>query len=164
MNIGDIVVTKNFEVCKIIDKVIKDFGIGPKTYLILEPYFAKQTTQDKIFIPENNKNLIRPIMEKEEALKVINNIPQLENVWYSDQKERKMKFEEMYKTGDANKICQLIKSLIKHNEELKLTKHTLSMLDKEFLDKLKEGICQEFSIALNIPFESIERFIAEKVN
>ena len=98
MNIGDIVVTKNFEVCKIIDKVIKDFGIGPKTYLILEPYFAKQTTQDKIFIPENNKNLIRPIMEKEEALKVINNIPQLENVWYSDQKERKMKFEEMYKT------------------------------------------------------------------
>ena len=103
-------------------------------------------------------------MEKEEALKVINNIPQLENVWYSDQKERKMKFEEMYKTGDANKICQLIKSLIKHNEELKLTKHTLSMLDKEFLDKLKEGICQEFSIALNMPFESIERFIAEKVN
>ena len=38
------------------------------------------------------------------------------------------------------------------------------MLDKEFLDKLKEGICQEFSIALNMPFESIERFIAEKVN
>lgn len=164
MNIGDIVVTKNFEVCKIIDKVIKDFGIGPKTYLILEPYFAKQITQDKIFIPENNKNLIRPIMEKEEALKVINNIPQLENVWYSDQKERRMKFEEMYKTGDANKICQLIKSLIKHNEQLKLTKHTLSMLDKEFLDKLKEGICQEFAIALNMPFESIERFIAEKVS
>lgn len=164
MNIGDIVVTKDSGVCKIIDKEIKDFGIGPKTYLILRPYFAKETDQSKIFIPEDNKNLIRPVMKKEEVLKVIDNIPLLESVWYTDQKIRRLKFEEMYRTGDVNKICQLIKTLVNRNEELKLSKHTLSMLDKEFLDKLKEGICQEFAIALNMPFESIESFIAEKVN
>lgn len=163
MEIGDIVVTKNSGVCRIVAREEKNFGIGPKPYLILKPYFAKDTDQTKIYIPADNDSLIRPLMKKEEILKVIDAMPSLEKIWYSDQKVRKMKFEEIYKSGDIYQICQMIKSLYLHNEELKLTKHTLSMLDREYLNKLRDGIYQEFAVALGISCQEVDEYIAERI-
>lgn len=163
IKIGEIVVTKNAGVCKIITEEEMNFGAGPKKYYILRPVFAKDQTS-KVYIPSDQENLFRPLMNKEEILKVIDTMPKMEKIWYTDQKERKSKFEEIYRRGNIYEICQLVKSLYMHNEELKLAKHTLSMLDRDYLNKLKEGVYQEFALALNIPYDEVDNFIEKRIN
>ena len=58
---------------------------------------------------------------------------------------------------------KLLKSLYLQNEQLKLTKHTLSMLDKECLNNLKKAIFQEFAVAFELPFDEVESFISKQI-
>lgn len=163
MDLGDIVVTKTSGVCRIVNKEEKDFGAGPIIYLILKPYFSLDEDTTRVYIPEKNNNLIRPLMTKEKVLSLIDEMPKLERVWYSDQKLRKSKFEEIYRSGDVNLVCQAIKSLYLHNEELKQNKQTLSMLDRDYLNKLRESLYQEFAVVLDIPFLEVDNYIAERI-
>ncbi len=163
MKIGNVVVTKNSGVCTIVDKQEMSFGGKNKEYFILKPYFENEKNQTKIFIPCDNLTLIRPVLEKEKILEIINKMPKMTKIWDNDQKIRKAKFEEIYKSGDLYGICQIIKSLHLQNEELKLTKHTLSMLDREYYDSLKKGIYQEFAVSLGINYDEVETFIFNQI-
>lgn len=163
IKIGQIVVTKNSGVCKIITEEEMNFGAGIKKYYVLRPVFAKDQSS-KVYIPADQNGLLRPLMKKEEILDVIDTMPKMEKIWFNDQKERRSKFDEIYRRGNIYEICQLVKSLYLHNEELKLSKHTLSMLDREYLNKLKEGVYQEFSLALDIPYEEVDNYIEKRIS
>lgn len=162
IEIGQVVVTKNSGVCEVLGKEEMSFSVGKREYFILKPIFNEKN-QTKIYIPIDQNNLIRPIMEKEEVLKIIDKMPKMERIWFNDQKIRKVEFEKIYRSGDIYMICQMVRSLYLHNEELKLAKHTLSMLDREYLNKLKEEIYQEFAIVLDIPYEKVEKYIEERI-
>lgn len=162
IEIGQVVVTKNSGVCEIISKEEMSFSVGKREYFILKPIFNEQN-QTKIYIPVDQENLIRPIMKKEEVLNIIDEMPKMKKIWFSDQKIRKTEFEKIYRSGDIYKICQMVKSLYLHNEELKVAKHTLSMLDRDYLNKLREGIYQEFAIVLELPYEKVEAFIEKRI-
>lgn len=163
MEIGNIVVTKNSGVCVIVDKQEMIFGGNKREYFILKPYFESEKNNTKIFVPCDNLSLIRPVMEKEKVLEIISKMPSMEKIWDNDQKVRKAKYEEIYKSGDIYGICQIVKSLYLQNEQLKLAKHTLSMLDREYLNNLKKGIYQEFAIVLEVPYEEVETFISKQI-
>ena len=163
MKIGDIVVTKNSGVCIIVDKQEIVFGGNTKEYFILNQYFENENNRAKIFVPCDNLSLIRPVINKEKVLEIIRQMPLMEKIWDNDQKIRKAKYEEIYKSGDIYGICQIVKSLYLQNEQLKLTKHTLSMLDKECLNNLKKAIFQEFAVAFELPFDEVESFISKQI-
>lgn len=38
------------------------------------------------------------------------------------------------------------------------------MLDREYLNKLKEGVYQEFSLALDIPYEEVDNYIEKRIS
>lgn len=158
--IGQNVVSKNSGVCKIVDKERKDFGIGEQMYFILEPCFRADSALSKVYIPEKSaETQLRYVMEKQEVLSLIGTLSSLERLWYADPKIRRQKFEEIYKSGNIQKICQLIKSLYLQNEEMKKLKKTLSMLDRDFLDKLQKDINEEFAIALDMDLAEVPSFI-----
>ena len=86
-----------------------------------------------------------------------------ERVWESDPKVRRQKFEDMYKSKDLKTICQLIKSLYLQNEELKKIKKSLSMLDKDFLDKLQTDIIEEMSLVFEISLEESKELLEKSL-
>jgi len=162
--IGQIVVTKNSGVCQIVSEEEINFGVGNKKYFILKPYFLNDDKGTKIFIPYDNAELnIRNLLNKNEVLDLINSIPQIEKIWITDPKMRRIKFEEIYKSGDLKKIFQIVKSLYIQNEELKENKKTLSMLDREFFIKLQNDIYQEFAVILDKNISEIENFVLSKM-
>lgn len=161
--IGQIVVTKNSGVCRIINKEKKDFGIGENIYLVLQPYF-QTANSTLLYIPEDKASFnIRQLINKQQALSLIDDFPNINRVWYSDSKIRHQKFEEMYKSGDLKKLCQLMKSLYLQNQDLKESKKTLSLIDLEFLNKLQTSLYQELSIALSIDINEINDFIKSRI-
>lgn len=162
--IGQAVVTKNSGVCKISGKEEKDFGAGSKCYYVLKPYFGADGDTTKVYIPEDRLDVnLRPVMEKNKVIDLIDSMPTIEKLWYSDPKIRKLRFEEIYKSGDLSKICQLVKSLYLQSQELKVARRTLSMLDREFLVKLQNDIYQEFAVALDLSPSEVERFISARI-
>lgn len=162
--VGKAVVTRSAGVCKIIAVENHDFGIGEQPYFVLTPLFPKNANATKTFVPESKAEMsLRPVVKKADVLKIINSMPSIEKIWYSDPKIRRTKFEEIYKSGDLLKICQIIKSLFLQKEELKTNKRTLSMLDHEFLLKLRNDINEEFAVALKITPAEVDKMISEKM-
>ena len=158
--IGQKVVSKNSGVCIINHKELKNFGIGEQEYLVLEPYFKTGTGTSKIYIPEAKaEEQLRGLLDKNEVMTIIKKMGMIEKIWYTDPKIRRQKFEEIYRTGDVLSICQLIKSLYAQSEIMKQQKKTLSMVDREFLDKFVKDIHEEFAIVLDKDVRDIPKFI-----
>lgn len=162
--IGHKVFSKNSGVCVIVSKELKNFGIGEQVYFVLEPFFNKKNDTSKLYVPEQKANeQLRGLLDKEKVLKLVDMMKSCERIWYSDPKIRKQKFQEIYTSGDLEKICQLIKSLHMQNEEMKQVKKTLSMIDREFLDKMEKDIHEEFSLALDIEVNMVPEFLASQI-
>ena len=84
-------------------------------------------------------------------------IAKAEKFWENDPKQRRQMFEDMYKSKDLKSRYQLIKSLHLQNEELKKQKKSLSMLDKDFFDKIQRDIVEELSLVLEVSLEEARK-------
>lgn len=162
--VGQIVVGKTANVCKIVGIEEKEFGVGLTTYYLLQPYFPTNTNSSTIFIPkEKAKNFFRELLSKETCLEAIENIKNKDKIWLTDPKSRRAKFDEIYKTGNIEDRLLLIKSIYLQSEFLKSNKKTLSMLDKEIFDKSKKGVFEELSICLDKDYKDVESFVISQI-
>ena len=160
--VGQKVYSQTSGVCVISLMEKKNFGIGEKEYLVLESIFKKQSSQT--FIPAAKADTqLSNLITKKEAKDLLKYIKTAERVWESDPKVRRQKFEDMYKSKDLKTICQLIKSLYLQNEELKKIKKSLSMLDKDFLDKLQTDIIEEMSLVFEISLEESKELLEKSM-
>lgn len=160
--IGQKVFSKNSGICLIVAMEEINFGIGTQEYFVLESYFNKGS---KTYIPVNKADVqLRNLITKAEVKKLLKHLSSCERVWISDPKLRRQKFEEMYKANDLYIICQLVKSLYIQNEELKTQKKSLSMLDKDFLDKMMKDLKEEMSLALNVDLNKMQEEIEKHLN
>lgn len=150
---------------EITERKMEDFGLGEKLYFTLTPISRLKNSKLLIaYVPESNAcQFLRPIMNKEEVLALIDSFDTLDLLWYSDAKIRKQKYDEIYKSGDMKKICQIVKSVYLQNEETMSGKKPISNSDREYLVKINNDIYDEFSIALDIPFEDVESFITQRL-
>ena len=61
-------------------------GMGDRIYYTLLPFYSKEST---IYTPvDNQKIVMRPILTKEEAESLIQEIPEIDELWIPDEKKR----------------------------------------------------------------------------
>lgn len=154
--VGQNVYSQTSGVCVISSIEEKNFGVGEIKYFVLESIFKKQTS--KTYIPVDKADVqLRTLITKNEAKKLLKYIAKAEKVWENDPKQRRQMFEDMYKSKDLKSRYQLIKSLHLQNEELKKQKKSLSMLDKDFFDKIQRDIVEELSLVLEVSLEEARK-------
>ena len=158
--INDDVVHKSAVVCYIFDIVTQNFGNGDTTYYLLKPKFPSVVNKAlEIFLPiEKQEQFIRRPLNKSEAMNLIRLIPSFERVWIADAKTRKLKFEEVYQSGDLKGICQLVKLLYAEPE---FFAKPMSLTDKNFLNKIRTNVFDEFAVALQIKPTEVEEFVRQ---
>ena len=158
--INDDVVHKSAGVCYIFDVVTQNFGNGDTTYYLLKPKFPSVVNKAlEIFLPiEKQEQFIRRPLNKSEAMNLIRLIPSFERVWIADAKTRKLKFEEVYQSGDLKGICQLIKLLYAEPE---FFAKPMSLTDKNFLNKIRTILFDEFAVSLQIKQTEVEEFVKQ---
>ena len=163
--IGQIVVTRNSGVCDIVRIEAKTFRDEEKDYYILQPHFSDSDETTIIYIPvANGETSMREPLNEREVLDLIDSMPRIEKLWYSDPKIRRVEFEKIYRLGDIRENCRIVKSLYLQSQELKQTKRTLSMIDREFLIKMQKDIYEEFAVALGIAPDGVQDFIDKRLN
>lgn len=157
VQIGDVIVFHDGKIYKIIEEFTKDYGFGPQAYYLLKqsPLYNDTKNTQTFVLKDKINEISRYLISESEANRLLALYPSLETMWINDSKLRKNTFIEICKSTDPLKLLQLIKSLIKRNEELNLVNKTLTITDKTMLDRLEKDITIEFAISLKKSIEEI---------
>ncbi|MDE7277282.1 MAG: CarD family transcriptional regulator, partial [Lachnospiraceae bacterium] len=129
---------------------------------ILEPVFEKGST---IYTPvDNEKIVMRKIMDEKAAKLLIGRIPDIETVWIKEEKTREQMYKEAIRTYDCQSLVQIIKTLyLRKQDRVQQGKKVLSS-DEHYLKKAEELLYSEMSLALSIPKESVESYIFDEIH
>ena len=164
LNIGDTVVFGTegiFTIEETTQKVI----CGKKT----DYYVLKSTNKDNsiVYLPMNNQMLLeraKPLLTKEEIGKLIENIPNSEDYWVDDHKQRKEKFNRILQSGDRQGIMALA-GTIHNKQKAQLAVHKkLNASDERILREAERIISLEFAHVLNIAPDEVKDYINNRIS
>ena len=151
-------------VCRVVDVTGNPIDRLDKLrkYYVLQPVFEKGST---VYTPvDNDKVVMRRIMNKEEAEELVDKITQINTVWIREEKNREQMYKEAIRTYDCQSLVQIIKTLyLRKQNRLKEGKKVLSS-DEQYLRKAEELLYSEMSLALSIPKEKVGTYIKEAVH
>ena len=161
---GELIMCWGHGVCRVtaitgnpIDKLDKK-----RKYYILEPVFEKGST---IYTPvDNDKIVMRKILDEKAAKLLIGRIPDIETVWIKEEKTREQMYKEAIRTYDCQSLVRIIKTLyLRRQDRVEQGKKVLSS-DEHYLKKAEELLYSEMSIALSIPKERVEGYIYKQIH
>lgn len=162
--VGEYIMCGGHGVCRVVDVTGNPIDKLDKKrkYYILEPVFEKSST---IYTPvDNEKVVMRRIMDEKAAKELIGQIPTIETVWIKEEKSREQMYKEAIRTYDCHSLVQIIKTLyLRKMDRVSHGKKVLSS-DEYYLKKAEELLYSEMSIALSIPKDSVEEYITDEIN
>lgn len=160
---GEYVVYGNTGVCRVeeITTLTMQGTVKNRLYYILSPRHQKES---RIFTPvDNNRTIMRPVLTKEQADELINEIPEIEELWVGNDKLREEKYKETIRSCECRDWIRIIKALyLRKKERIAQGKKTTAM-DEKYLRIAEDNLYSELSLALDIPREELEQYIAQRV-
>lgn len=132
-----------------------------RLYYTLSPISDPGST---IYTPvENSKVFIRGVISREEALALIMEIPSIEALWISDEKEREQLFQKALLACDCREAVRLIKTLYQKNLKRRESGKTVTALDQKYLQYAQEQLYGEFAVALSLDVKQVEDYITRTI-
>ena len=170
-NVGDIVVFKHL-VCTITQKRERYFD--DKDYWELHAVFERSL---KLFVACNAAKppIMRPVMRKQEALDLIDSIVDAGPASLDDElaktanasslQQRQMKeiYEDYLKTLSPKDLVPIIKTCHKRTITRKEAGHQATLVDKKYLDLAEGLLCDELSISLDMPRDTVKSYFVERI-
>lgn len=161
--IGEYIIYGANGVCKV--KEIGNVKIGnhksDKIFYTLEPVFSKGST---VYTPvDSEKVIMRRLITKEDAKKLIDDIDNIEFFWVSNDKQREQTFKEAIRKYDCREWIKVIKTLYLRKQERIAEGKKITTTDEKYLHAAEENLYCELSMALEMPKDEIQEYIAIKV-
>lgn len=162
--VGTCVVYENRGICRI--EAIAELNLSGaqsgKKYYELKPIYENVS---KIYSKvDNDKVLMRPVMTKEEAEKLLDEIPDIPEIWIGDEKQREMQYREAMSSGDARQWVSIIKTLfLRKQSRLQQGKKTTNTDDRYF-KRAESSLYGELALALGMNPDEMEAYIAKRMD
>lgn len=161
--VGEYIVYGTSGVCKV-------EAIGPmqmsgvnkdKLYYTLAPLYSKGS---KVFTPvDNDKVVMRPVLTKEEAEKLIEQIPTIELLWVSDEKSRENIYKAALRTCDCREWIKIIKTLYLRKMSRIAEGKKVTVSDGKYLHMAEERLYEELALALDMDKDDVVEYIIRHV-
>ncbi len=161
---GEYIVYGTTGVCEITDIKTMDIKGVPKDKLfyVLMPYNHHSST---IFTPvDNTKTVMRKVITKEQAQKIIDGMPEAEELYFPNEKLRDEKYKECIKSCDCQALIKVIKTLYLRREEKLAQGKKFAASDERHLKLAEENLYSELSLALGIDRKKVQNDIKEKLD
>jgi CarD family transcriptional regulator len=159
--IDDYVVYGLTGVCKITDIEKDKIDDQESEFYVLNPVFSDNMT---IKIPVNNAAAkMRKTITKEEALSLIESMPEQETVWLKDNRERSESFKAALKTGKSEEWAKIIKTIYEEKNEMAIIGKKLSKSDEDMFKAAEKQLNEEFAVALGISPDEVTEFILQRI-
>ena len=161
--IGDYIIYGNNGVCKVVEiGPIQLSGINNKRlYYTLEPVYEQGS---KVYTPVGNKKvLMREIISKDEAAKLIDEIPDIEFDKELNDKEREHRIRGALRTIDCREWIRSLKLLYFRKQERNAEGKKITSSDEKFFQAVEDCLYGELSISMDKSKEEIEEFILSQL-
>jgi len=158
--IGTYLAYENKGICVV--EGIKELSLPGATkgqkYYVLKPVYEETGT---IYCAINSdKVVMRPMLSKEEADEILDEIPSIEQMWIPDEKQRELKYKEAMRSCDCRQWVSIIKTLYERRQNrLSMGKKTTNT-DDRYYKKASENLYGELAMALSKEKNEIEEAIS----
>lgn len=156
------VVYANYGVCVVSQvNTPMTFGGVERSYYVLTPTRKRSAT---VYVPSDHEELMRPIMTRAEALKLISSLASIQIDNYTDNNSRAVEdhFRKILRTNDCAAAAQVVKTMRFRIEEQREKHHAPSSMYARLLEQAEHQVRGELSAALDIQEDALDDFIARQ--
>lgn len=162
--IGEFIVYGKNGICKVEDITYLNMSGADKNrlYYVLLPV---NTRGSKIYSPvDSEKVTSRRMMTREEASELIDEIPQIQQLWVTNDKQREEQYKEAMQGCDCRQWIRIIKTLHVRKKERLAQGKKVTAVDEHYLKMAEDQLYGELSVALGKQKGEMESFIAQRIN
>ena len=162
-NIGDRIVYGSEGVFAVLEYTTSPLDKSDeRVFYILVPVGGSEN--NKIVAPsEGGMVSMREVMSRDEALGLIDKMPEIEEVTVLQERGRRDAYRSVINGGRGEDFVSIIKTVRHRREEFFALKRRLSETDTDFEGRAKKCLLGELSVALDIPLAEVESFIEERL-
>lgn len=161
--VGEYIVYGSKGVCLVEDITHVDIPGADKDRLY---YVLGQMENDtgKIYVPtDNDKVKMRKVISKKAAADLIQEMPQIEQLWIEDDKRREARYKEAMRTCDYHDWVSIIKTLYFRKKERTAQGKKITALDEKYLKAAENELYSELSLTLGVPKAEMTEYIKEQL-
>lgn len=161
--VGDYMVYGSMGVCRVdaIGPISIDKSEAEKLYYTLTPVYE---TGSKVFTPVDNQKVnMRPVLSKDEAVQLIDGIPEVETLWVPFDKAREEIYKEAIRKCDCSEWIKIIKTLYLRKQARIAEGKKAVNAEEKYLHIVEEALYGELAIPLNMKPEEVLKFIEARV-
>jgi len=162
---GEYVVKANDGICRVEDIVHMDTKLVKpgKLYYLMVPEHEQKA---RLYVPvekENKAKNCRKVMTEKEAWDFIDNIPQIEATWISDEKAREQKYKEALQSCNPVMLVGIIKNMyIRKKERISQGKKNTAV-DERYFKMAEESLYAELAFAIGSKKEDMTKIISDRI-
>ena len=156
--IGEFIVHGNAGVCKV-EKIgpLESSFDKEKIYYTLSPCY---TSGSKVFTPvDTTKIIMRPVIEKDEAKQLIDNIDKIDNLWIQEEKQREADYKESFKKCDCTELVRIIKTIYLHKQERIEQGKKITAVDDRYFKLAEDRLYGELAVSLEMEKDEVKDYI-----
>lgn len=132
-----------------------------RLYYVLAPL---EDRNGKIYAPTDNaKVTMRKVITKQEAEQLIEEMPQIEELWVANEKQREFQYKEALKTCDYRAWISIIKTLYFRKKERIAQGKKITSLDERYLKAAENELYGELSLTLGVSKSEMEDYICKRL-
>ncbi len=161
--VGDYVINANNGICRVEDKVHLDLPMDnkDKLFYLIVPVGEKST---KLYVPvDSDKLRIRKTMDEEQALRVIDEIPQIEAVWIANDKQREQKYKEAIFSCEPRQLVGILKCMCLRNMQRSAQGKKNTSVDERYFKLAENNLYSELAFAMQKDKDEVKKLVAGRM-
>lgn len=159
-DIGEYVVYGHSGVCRIEEKVTREFDGQKHDYFLLKLVPDNNST---LFVPCDNEMLLsnmRYPLTRDETDSLLSEVDEQKVEWIEDKRERGSYFRTIMQDGNPKQLLRTIRCIYLKKQELINKNKALPGADEKMLQDCERLISNEFSYSLGIETGKVSEYIA----
>ena len=162
---GELILYGGTGVCRVTDIISKKFSrTDPeKLYYILTPLYQTGTITTPV---ENGKVFIRPVITRDEAIGLIDEIPHIEAEAYHNTNLQQLEnhYKKELESHDCMDLLRLTMSTYRKKREREQAKLKFGAVDRRYMERAEDLLFGELAVALDIERDSVPSFIEHRLS
>lgn len=150
-------------VCQVADIRTERFGAEePQVYYVLKSLNSNGVT----YVSTTNEaqlGCLRPVLSRQEIDALICGMPDGDDLWPGNERERNTQFAATLRTGNCHELVRMIKAIYLERDRKKEQGKRLGSADIKFVSSAEKLVHEEFAFVLGIRPEEVGVYILERI-
>ena len=132
-----------------------------RLYYTLKPLYERGSV---VFTPvDNEKMVIRPVISREEALRLIDGIRDAEALGIEDERKREENYKTALKSCRAEELVKMIKTINARKRSRAARGKKATDADSRYVKLAEDYLYGELAISLDLERDQVKAFVRERI-